>query len=130
MTTGFSPTTAASAMTAGSLPRLSRVAVTQDLGTLNSADDIRMLVTATRERLGSDPAVIALAGIVGEKPVVIVATNQAARDQGQRAGALAKVAAGVLGGGGGGKDDLAQGGGTDVTALAAALDAVRTAVTR
>ena len=104
--------------------------VTQDLGTLNSADDIRMLVTATRERLGSDPAVIALAGVVGEKPVVIVATNQAARDQGQRAGALAKVAAGVLGGGGGGKDDLAQGGGTDVTALAAALDAVRTAVTR
>ncbi|MFT2816185.1 alanine--tRNA ligase [Leifsonia sp. A12D58] len=104
--------------------------VTQDLGTLNSADDIRMLVTATRERLGSDPAVIALAATVGEKPVVIVATNQAARDQGQRAGALAKVAAGVLGGGGGGKDDLAQGGGTDVTAIQSALDAVRTAVAR
>jgi alanyl-tRNA synthetase len=87
-----------------------------------------MLVTATRERLGNDPAVIALAAVVAEKPVVIVATNQAARDAGHRAGSLAKQVAGILGGGGGGKDDLAQGGGTNVTAIPAALTAVRTSV--
>ena len=104
--------------------------VAEDLGTLNSADDVRMLVTATRERLGSDPAVVALAAVVGGKPVVIVATNQAARDAGHRAGALAKEVAGILGGGGGGKDDLAQGGGTNVQAIPNALSAVVAAATR
>ena len=104
--------------------------VVEDLGTLNSADDVRMLVTATRERLGSDPAVVALAAVVGGKPVVIVATNQAARDAGHRAGALAKEVAGILGGGGGGKDDLAQGGGTNVQAIPNALSAVVAAATR
>jgi alanyl-tRNA synthetase len=104
--------------------------VAADLGALNSADDVRMLVTATRERLGSDPAVVALAAVVDDKPVVIVATNQAARDAGHRAGTMAKDLARILGGGGGGKDDLAQGGGTNVSAIPAALDAVRAAVTR
>ena len=45
-----------------------------------------------------------------------------------KAGALAKVAAGVLGGGGGGRDDVAQGGGADASALPAALDAVSSAL--
>jgi alanyl-tRNA synthetase len=61
---------------------------------------------------------------VSEKPVVIVATNNAARALGHRAGALAKQAASILGGGGGGKDDLAQGGGTLVAAIDSALAAV------
>ncbi len=52
-------------------------------------------------------------------------TNEASREQGLKAGALAKIAAVALGGGGGGKDDVAQGGGTDVGALDAALEAVR-----
>ncbi|GAB3128352.1 alanine--tRNA ligase [Glaciibacter psychrotolerans] len=104
--------------------------VAENVGTLNSADDVRMLVTTTRERLGSEPAVVALAASVGDKAVVIVATNQAARDVGHKAGALAKAVAGILGGGGGGKDDLAQGGGPSLDALPAALDAVRDAVSR
>lgn len=104
--------------------------VAQNLGVLNSADDVRMLVTSTRERLGADPAVVALAAVVGDKPVVIVATNQAARDAGHKAGALAKQVAGILGGGGGGKDDLAQGGGTNVEAIPAALAAVIATVSR
>ncbi|WP_313541290.1 alanine--tRNA ligase [Leifsonia aquatica] len=102
--------------------------VAEDAGTLGSADDLRLLVTTVRERLGSDPAVVALAAQAGGKPVVIVATNQAARDAGANAGALAKTAAGVLGGGGGGKADLAQGGGTDATAIPAALSAVVSAI--
>ncbi|TFD47383.1 alanine--tRNA ligase [Cryobacterium sp. TMT1-2-1] len=119
------PALLATASRAGSV-----MLVAENLGTLASADDVRMLVTATRERLGSEPAVVALAATVGEKPVVIVATNLAARDAGHKAGALAKQVAGILGGGGGGKDDLAQGGGTDVSAVPSALDAVRTAVAR
>jgi alanyl-tRNA synthetase len=59
---------------------------------------------------------------------VIVATNQAARDAGVRAGELARKASQRLGGGGGGKDDLAQGGGTDAGEIPAALEAVRAAV--
>ena len=104
--------------------------VAADLGVLPSADDVRMLVTATRERLGSEPAVVALAATVADKPVVIVATNAAARELGHRAGALAKQLSAILGGGGGGKDDLAQGGGTDAAAIPAALAAVAATVSR
>jgi alanyl-tRNA synthetase len=56
--------------------------------------------------------------------MVVVAVNDAARSTGVKAGALAKIAAGVLGGGGGGRDDVAQGGGSDVTALPAAFAAI------
>jgi alanyl-tRNA synthetase len=95
-----------------------------DVGAVSSSDDLRTLVTATRERLGSAPAVVALFAEVSAKPVVIVATNDAARGLGHRAGALARQAASILGGGGGGKDDLAQGGGTAVDKIDSALTSV------
>ncbi|MGO1850438.1 alanine--tRNA ligase [Microbacterium sp.] len=95
------------------------------LGAVSSGDDVRSLVTQVRERLGSEPAVVALAGEAKGRPVVVVATNEGARDIGARAGDLAKAASSVLGGGGGGKPDLAQGGGTDAAAIPAALEAVR-----
>jgi alanyl-tRNA synthetase len=98
--------------------------VAEDLGELSSADELRSLATSVRERLGSEAAVVALAGRIDGKPSVIVATNQAARDAGAKAGALAKQAAATLGGGGGGKDDLAQGGGSDLTAIGAALEGI------
>ncbi|MGV2983706.1 alanine--tRNA ligase [Microbacterium sp. AGC85] len=94
------------------------------LGDVASADDVRTLALSVRERLGSDAAVVALGGVAAGRPVVVVATNDAARAAGAKAGALAKRAAGVLGGGGGGRDDVAQGGGTDASALDAALEAV------
>ena len=40
------------------------------------------------------------------------------------AGGIGDALGGLLGGGGGGKDDIAQGGGTDVTAVDAALASV------
>jgi alanyl-tRNA synthetase len=67
---------------------------------------------------------VALAGHLGERAVVLVATNAAAQDAGLAAGALAKIAASHLGGGGGGKADVAQGGGTDVGRIPEALEAV------
>jgi alanyl-tRNA synthetase len=105
-------------------------ALVQNVGTLNSADDLRTLVTTARGRLGSDAVVVALAAVVAGKPAVIVATNDAARSVGAKAGALAKLAAGILGGGGGGKDDLAQGGGSNVDAIGTALDAISAALPR
>ncbi|HPG75225.1 MAG TPA: alanine--tRNA ligase-related protein, partial [Rhodoglobus sp.] len=98
--------------------------VAENVGEVATGDDLRSLVTSVRERLGSAASVVALAADVAGKPAVIVATNDASRSAGVKAGALAKLAAGVLGGGGGGKDDLAQGGGADVAAIPAALDAI------
>lgn len=100
-----------------------RVAATS-LGEVGSADDVRVLALSVRERLGVDAAVVALAGVAAGRPVVVIATNDAARAAGAKAGALAKRAAGILGGGGGGRDDVAQGGGTDAAALPAALEAL------
>lgn len=108
---------------AAAVAGLTRV-VTQVSGAA-SADDVRALVTDVRARLGESAAVVAIASDIDGKPSVIVATNEAARQLGVKAGALAKTAATVLGGGGGGKDDLAQGGGSRVEAIDAALDAIR-----
>ncbi|SIT75117.1 alanine--tRNA ligase [Microbacterium sp. RU33B] len=102
--------------------------VSESLGTAASGDDVRALALQVRERLGVDAAVVALGAVVGDRPVVIVATNEAARAAGAKAGVLAKAAAAALGGGGGGRDDVAQGGGTDATAVPAALSAVRDAL--
>jgi alanyl-tRNA synthetase len=102
--------------------------VAENVGTLGSADDLRMLATTVRERLGSDPAVVALAAATGGRAAVVVATNQGARDTGVAAGPLAKAAAAALGGGGGGKSDLAQGGGGNVDAIESALAGLRSAV--
>jgi alanyl-tRNA synthetase len=58
----------------------------------------------------------------------VIATNQAARDAGLKAGNLVKAASAVLGGGGGGKPDIAQGGGQDSSKIGEALLAVTEAV--
>jgi len=117
------PAIAATATTAGSVQLVS-----EHVGTVASSDELRSLVTSVRDRLGSTAAVIALAADVAGKPAVIVATNDASRALGHKAGALAKLAAGILGGGGGGRDDLAQGGGSDVTAIGNALEAISSTV--
>ena len=99
--------------------------VAETVGRLGSGDELRSLATAVRAKLGDAASVVALTAEVGGKPVAIVATSPAAREAGANAGTLAKRMASVLGGGGGGKPDLAQGGGSDVSAIPAALDAVR-----
>jgi alanyl-tRNA synthetase len=102
--------------------------VAAEVGEVPSGDDLRTLALEVRGRLGEEPAVVALGGVAKDRPLVIVATNAAARDAGLAAGALAKVAAGALGGGGGGKPDVAQGGGTDPARLPEALASLRGAV--
>jgi alanyl-tRNA synthetase len=82
------------------------------------ADDLRRLALDVRGRLDSSrPAVVAVAAITDGRPIIVVAVNEPAREQGLLAGRLVKDASQALGGGGGGRDDLAQGGGTDAAAL-------------
>lgn len=103
--------------------------VGHDAGAVSSADDVRTLALDVRGRLGdAGPAVVAVAGVAKDRPLVVVATNPTAREWGVKAGALVRLAAQTLGGGGGGKDDLAQGGGTDASKVAEALRAVEHAV--
>ncbi|MDX6206152.1 MAG: alanyl-tRNA synthetase, partial [Frankiales bacterium] len=91
-----------------------------------AAEDVRRLAIEVRGRLApARPGVVAVIGVAGDKPVLVVAVNEAARGRGIKAGELVRIGAGVLGGGGGGKDDLAQGGGTDPAQVDAALEAVR-----
>ncbi|MEU2201405.1 alanine--tRNA ligase [Isoptericola sp. NPDC019482] len=99
--------------------------VAHDAGEVASADDLRALALDVRGRLGdAEAALVAVGGVAGGRPLVVVATNAGARDAGLRAGDFVKAAAKTLGGGGGGKPDLAQGGGTDAAALPAALAGV------
>ncbi|MFC5338341.1 alanine--tRNA ligase [Leucobacter denitrificans] len=103
--------------------------VAADLGKVGSADDVRGLVIQLREKLGSEPGVVVLAGTVpgdgAGKPLVVAATTASARELGIKAGDLAKRGAQALGGGGGGKPDLAQGGGTDPSQISEALTQIR-----
>ncbi|MGL5405536.1 MAG: alanine--tRNA ligase [Propionibacteriaceae bacterium] len=92
-----------------------------------TAGDLRTLATDLRARLGARSGVIALIG-GSDKPAVVVATTQEARDHDLQAGSLIARACEVLGGRGGGKADLAQGGGLDMNKIPEALTAVRTAV--
>ncbi len=117
----------AGALAAAAVARGPVRVVTHEVGEAGG-DDLRTLALDIRSRMGEEPAVVALGGIAKDRPLVLVVTNAAARQAGLAAGALARVAASVLGGGGGGKDDVAQGGGTDVAQLPAALRAVEAAV--
>ncbi|MFJ7069033.1 alanine--tRNA ligase [Streptomyces sp. NPDC101115] len=89
------------------------------------ADDLRKLVLDVRGRIPSDrPAVVALFTTANGKPLTVIATNEAARERGLKAGELVRTAAKTLGGGGGGKPDVAQGGGQNPQAVGEAMEAV------
>ncbi|MFE2599208.1 alanine--tRNA ligase [Streptomyces sp. NPDC057617] len=93
-----------------------------------SADDLRRLVLDVRGRLdqgaGGRPVVVALFTTANGRPLTVIATNEAARGRGLKAGDLVRTAAKTLGGGGGGKPDVAQGGGQNPDAIGDAVAAV------
>ncbi|QGZ47987.1 alanine--tRNA ligase [Streptomyces sp. QHH-9511] len=90
-----------------------------------SADDLRRLVLDVRGRIPGDrPAVVALFTTANGRPLTVIATNEAARERGLKAGDLVRTAAKTLGGGGGGKPDVAQGGGQNPDAVGDAIEAV------
>ncbi|MBL1089550.1 alanine--tRNA ligase [Streptomyces sp. NPDC001739] len=90
-----------------------------------AADDLRKLVLDVRGRIqGGRAAVVALFSVANGRPVTVIATNDAARERGIKAGDLVRTAAKTLGGGGGGKPDVAQGGGQNAAAVPEAIEAV------
>ena len=95
-----------------------------------AADDLRRLVLDVRGRIqGGRPAVVALFTAANGRPLTVIATNEAARERGLKAGDLVRTAAKTLGGGGGGKPDVAQGGGQNPAAIGDAVAAVERLVT-
>ena len=94
-----------------------------------SVDDLRSAATALRARYSpSQAVVVALGAVINDKPMLVVALNEAAREAGVKAGALVKAGSAAMDGGGGGKDDLAQGGGAPGGDLELGLQAVVQAV--
>src|SRR5579875_3276930 len=97
-------------------------------------DDIRRLALDVRGRMPPGrPAVVMVVGVPADRPVVVIAVNDAARAAGLAAGTLAGIAARALGGGGGGRPDVAQGGGAPLSqrgpeAIDEAFAAVRAAL--
>ncbi len=89
-------------------------------------EDLRTMALDIKNRLGE--SVVALASVASDKPIIVVATSELARSKGAKAGALVKIASGVLGGGGGGKDDFAQGGGVNISEIPNALIAIEKAL--
>jgi alanyl-tRNA synthetase len=102
--------------------------VAQSIGEVDSAEQVRELTVALREKLEPAAAVVAVAGSSAGKVIFLVATTKAARDSGIGAGKLVKEASEILGGGGGGKDDIAQGGGPEVASLDKAFAAVERSI--
>jgi alanyl-tRNA synthetase len=90
---------------------------------LDGADpkSLRDTVDQLKNKLGS--AIILLAAVDGDKVALSAGVTKDLTGQ-IKAGDLMKEFAGRLGGKGGGRPDMAQGGGTDVAALATTLQAV------
>ena len=91
-----------------------------------SGDDLRKVALDLRARI--EDCVVALISGEADKPVLVCAVSPTAQGKGIKAGALVKIGSAVLGGGGGGKDDFAQGGGVNLAAGQAALDAIALAL--
>lgn len=100
--------------------------IAHDMGPGFSGDDLRVVALDLRSKLPQ--SIIALASAGDEKVTLVVATDEAARSEGAKAGALVKVGSTILGGGGGGKDDFAQGGGVDKSKISEALKAISTSL--
>jgi alanyl-tRNA synthetase len=95
-------------------------------------DSMRRLALDVRSKFPApQPAAVALVGSPADRPVVVIAVNEAARGAGLAAGTLVGAAAKALGGGGGGKPDIAQGGGAPSAGpaeISAAFDRIRSAL--
>lgn len=90
-----------------------------------AGNDLRGLVTDIRGRFGTQPAVVVLLGNADGKVPFVVAATKAAQDLGIKAGELVSSFGPQIGGRGGGKADMAQGSGSDVSGIPAALEGVR-----
>ncbi|MFT3715285.1 MAG: alanine--tRNA ligase [Gordonia sp. (in: high G+C Gram-positive bacteria)] len=89
------------------------------------ANGLRGLATELRGRVADTDALVVLFSSADGKVPFVVATTDAARGRGIKAGDVVKEIAPLVSGRGGGKPDLAQGSGTDAAGIDAALRRVR-----
>ena len=87
-----------------------------------AVDDMRSIAINLRGKVKS--GVVVLSTISSGKPLLVAAVSPEAIKLGIKAGDLIKIGSATLGGGGGGKDDFAQGGGVDVSAISTALNEI------
>jgi len=87
-----------------------------------AVDDMRSIAINLREKVKS--GVVVLSTINAGKPLLVAAVSSEAIKLGIKAGELIKIGSATLGGGGGGKDDFAQGGGVDISAISKALNEI------
>ena len=87
-----------------------------------AVDDMRSIAINLRGKVKS--GVVVLSTISSGKPLLVAAVSPEAIKLGIKAGDLIKIGSATLGGGGGGKDDFAQGGGVDVSAISKALNEI------
>ena len=87
-----------------------------------AVDDMRSIAINLRQKVKS--GVVVLSTINSGKPLLVAAVSPEAIKLGIKAGDLIKIGSATLGGGGGGKDDFAQGGGVDVSAISKALNEI------
>ncbi len=93
--------------------------------------DVRTLALDVRGRLdASRPGAVVITGVADGKVSVVAAVNDAGRARGVSANDLVRAVGQLVGGKGGGKDDVAQGGGSDVSRVDEALALVLTEVAR
>ncbi len=93
-----------------------------------AVDDMRSIAINLREKVKS--GVVVLSTINSGKPLLVAAVSPEAIKLGIKAGDLIKIGSATLGGGGGGKDDFAQGGGVDVSAISKALTEITKLIER
>jgi alanyl-tRNA synthetase len=91
--------------------------------------DLRRLALDVRGRLGpARPAVVVLLARTEGRVAFVAVLNDAARQRGLSAAEVVRAVAPAVDGRGGGKDDVAQGAGSNVDAIGAALRLARDAV--
>ena len=84
--------------------------------------ELRGIGDRMRDKLGS--GVVALGGVVDERPALLVMVTKDVIDRGVRAGDLIREAATIVDGRGGGRPDLAEAGGKDAAKLGDAIGAI------
>ncbi|MEI8066380.1 MAG: alanine--tRNA ligase [Actinomycetes bacterium] len=92
-----------------------------------SVEDLRQISTGLRSKLKSGVVVLISRG--DERATLVVAVSDEAKNIGIKAGELVKAGSIVLGGGGGGRDDFAQGGGANMSAISLALSEITQLIT-
>ncbi len=90
------------------------------------ADALRKLGDSLKEK--EKDILIVLAGVSGEKAVLVAMASSDAVKKGIHAGNIIREVAKACGGGGGGKPDAAQAGAKDVSKIDSALDLVETLI--